>query len=149
MPIIITGCGGHNSQPGGYGKLRPSTKLAALSLHQDLMLIDFDRISLPQYPKTYDIAPGNYVFELIYYDTGAVNSEVSISTGQVTTLSLTVVPGKLYYIYPSFPSDNEWQPEVHEFVRPDDLSTYADDFWADLEKGLGIEEIMAKHFQEK
>lgn len=142
----IVGCGGHSGQSTDYTKLRPSTELAALSLQQDLMLIDYDRLTLPKYPKTYDLSPGEYVFEMIYYDTGASNPDVKISTGKVTTLSLNAEPGKLYYIYPSFPESDQWQPEIREFVRPDDLAAYSEDFWRDLEKGLSIEQIMAKHF---
>ena len=149
LPILMTGCGGHAGKSTDYRKLRPSPELAALSLREDLMLVQFDNLPLPQYPKTYDLAPGEYVFEIIFYDTGASTPEVRISTGKLITISLTALPGKLYYIYPSFPESDQWQPEIHEFVRSEDLSAYGDDFWRDLEKGLSIEKIMAKHFQEK
>ena len=149
LMTFLAGCGGHTGKSSDYSKLRPSTELAALSLQEDLMLLDFDRISLPKFPKTYDISPGEYVLELIFYDTGASNPEVRISTGKPTTLSLKVQPGRVYYIYPSFPENDQWQPEIHEFVRPDDLSAYSDDFWSDLEKGRGIEKIMATHFHKK
>jgi hypothetical protein len=147
--LVMAGCGGHSGQSRDYTKLRPSAELAALSLQQDLMLIDYDRLTLPKFPKTYDLSPGEYVFEMIFYDTGASNPDVKISTGKVTTLSINAEPGKLYYVYPSFPESDQWQPEIREFVRPDDLAAYSEDFWSDLEKGLSIEQIMAKHFQAK
>ncbi len=149
LSALVAGCGGQNGSSADYRKLRPSAKLAALSFQEDIMLVQFDRIPLPQYPKTYDLSPGDYVFELIFYDTGATNPDVRISTGKLTTLSLTAQPGKLYYIYPSFPESDQWQPEIYEFVRPDDLAAYSEGFWHDLEKGLSIEKIMAKYFLEK
>ena len=147
MSAMLTGCGKNTNHSADYSKLRPSTELAALSLQQDLMLIDFDRIPLPEISKTYNIAPGDYEFQLIYYDTGAMNPEVRITTGKLTTLTINMLPGKLYYVYPSFTSADQWQPQVYEFIRPDDLSAYSDDFWSDLEKGTNIEKTLKKHFQ--
>ena len=149
VSLMMVGCGGGS---GGYtagDSLRPSEEEATVTLHQDLMLIDYDRLSLPQYPKTYDISPGEYVLELIFLDTGETNPDVRISTAQFTTVSLNAQPGHLYYIYPSFPCNDKWQPEMSDFVRPEDLSIYPEDFWTDLETGLSIERIREKYFSVK
>lgn len=147
LSLLVSGCAGNDKYNPVDGSLIPSTELAALCLHQDLMLVNFDDIPLPKFSKTYDIQPGEYQLELIFMDTGVQNPDVKISSGQLITLPVSARTGGLYYVYPSFPAADRWEPQVAEFIRPEKLSTYSDEFWKDLEKGADLETIRQKHIQ--
>lgn len=112
------------------------------------MMINLNNIPLAEFPRTYDISPGEYALDIFYSDVSEAHKTRYITSGRSNTL-LHAQSGHIYFIYPSFPSKRKWELKIVDFDKLDDLSSFSQDFWSDIEDGKRIKERVEQHFKMK
>ena len=159
ISVLIAGCSSHGRYYFYDGNARPATQVAYVGVHSTLTMINFNAIPMRDKKLTasFDILPGKHILDFYYGSVSKSYSYTTVSKGAVSTLELNALPGHIYYIYPSFPTRETWQPKAIDIANAEDLSTIPPYVWDSIpvpdenKKSyiLSIKRKFEQHFQKK
>ncbi|MCK5232868.1 MAG: hypothetical protein KAR13_21525 [Desulfobulbaceae bacterium] len=159
ISILMTGCASHERYYFYNGNPLPASQVAFVGVHSTLTMINFDTIPMRNKKLTasFDILPGEHTLDLAFGSTAKTYSVTTVSKGAIATLKLNTEPGHIYYIYPSFPTRDTWQPKAVDIAKADDLSNIPPYVWDSIpvpdehKKSyiLSIRRKFERHFQKK